>query len=139
MAKLTPMAPDSAGFKVLARLYDLGGTAFISQLIEVLWGGYRSPKQFAQVAAKPLTERGLVVLGKRDKMRITPEGRLLVDSYRRMVPAPRTAVREFKPLNVAKHFNWGETRPGALDYRQAPSLMGGAQVPFFGSDEEKAA
>lgn len=134
MAKLNSLAPDSAGFKVLSRLYDLGGKAFTSQLIDVLWGGYRSPKQFAQVASKPLTERGLVLLGKRDNMRITAEGRLLVESYRRFVPVPRV-VEPFKPLDVAKHMRWGDTRPGALDYRLAPSLMGGVHVPFTGNKD----
>lgn len=129
MAKITPMAPDSAAFKVLSRLYDLEGTAFISQLIEVLWGGSRSPKQFAQVASKPLIERGLATLGKRDTMRITAEGRMLVESYRRLVPAPRAAAH-FKPLDLSKHMRWEETRPGALDYRKAPSLMGGVYVPY---------
>lgn len=133
MAKITPMAPDSAAFKVLSRLYDLEGTAFISQLTEVLWAEYRSPTRFAQLVTKPLTLRGLVAAGQRGAMMMTDEGRLLVETYRRSVAAPRTVPMNTKPLDLSKHMRWGETRPGALDYRKAPSLMGGVYVPYGGN------
>jgi len=130
MAKLIPLAPDSAGFKVLSRLYDLNGTAFVAQLAQVLWAEFRTAKRFEQVVTVPLTMRGLVTLGKRNVLHITAEGRLTIESYRRSMPTPRVAHLHGRPLDVAKHCRFEETRPGALEYRDKPSIMGGARVPY---------
>jgi len=137
MAKLIPLAPDSAGFKVLSRLYDLNGTAFISQLTDVLWVDFRSPKRFEQVVTVPLTMRGLVTLGKIDTMRIAPEGRLLVETYRRTLSKPREVRIDTGPLDP-RYCRFGDTRPGALEYRDKPSLMGGKPVPYRGGRGEKS-
>ncbi|RJG06263.1 hypothetical protein D3870_09785 [Noviherbaspirillum cavernae] len=133
MAKMTPMAPDSAGFKVLSRLYDLNGVAPILQLRNILFGGFRSPKQFEQVAMVPLTMRGLVKLGKRDTMMITAEGRVLVEAYRRSMPTPRVVSVNTKPLDLAKHYSVDAKRAGSMDYRTYPSVMGDERVPYTGS------
>lgn len=142
MAKLNAMAPDSAGFKVLMRLYELGGKATIAQLIETLWTEFRSTPRFHQIATKPLAERGLAMLRttkKSESLEITPEGSLLVQRYTSMLPRRREGSLSSGELNVQKHLRWGDTRPGALDYRSKPSMMGGERVPFRSDEEEKAA
>lgn len=133
MAKMNAMAPDSAGFKVLMRLYQLGGTASIGQLTEALWTEFRSAPRFHQIAAKPLTLRGLVRLikGKTgERLEITKEGRLMVENYKSLLPSHREVVVKTNALNVAKYLQWGQGRPGALDYRSIPSVMAGERVPF---------
>jgi hypothetical protein len=132
MAKLIPLAPDSAGFKVLSRLYDLGGVAFVEQLTEVLCVDFRSAKCFEQIVVIPLTMRGLITLGKTNVMRATAEGRLLIDAYRRTITGPRVLRSDAGQLDP-RHCQFGDTRPGALDYRDIPSLMSGRRVPFRGS------
>lgn len=141
MAKLNAMAPDSAGFKVLIKLYQMGGTATVAQLTETLWTEFRSVPRFHQVATTPLSMRGWVQLKKGkggEKLVITKEGRLMVENYQSLLPRPREAEVKMKPLNPA-NLRWGGMRPGALDYREMPSLMAGERVPFRGSKEEKAA
>jgi hypothetical protein len=133
MAKLNAMAPDSAGFKVLMRLYQLDGKATVTQLTEALWSEFRSAPRFHQIAAKPLTLRGLARLVKRktgECLEITKEGRLMVENYKSLLPGPRTVAAQPAALNVNKYLQWGQGRPGALDYRSFPSVMGGERVPF---------
>ncbi|WP_136419956.1 hypothetical protein [Herbaspirillum sp. ST 5-3] len=142
MAKLNAMAPDSAGFKVLMRLYQLGGKATIAQLVDALWTEFRSTPRFHQIASKPLLERGLAHLAKRktgETLEITKEGRLLVERYQSLLPRPRTGTATPPALDVKKHLSFGQGRPGALDYRNMPSVMGGERVPFRRDEEEKAA
>ena len=143
MAKITPMAPDSAGFKVLVRLYHLGGKAPVSQLIESLWTEFRSTERFERLVTVPLLERGLVkraVKRKGDVLSITLEGSLMVRRYQASLPAPKAQpVPATGALDVKKFLSWGQSRPGALDYREMPSLMGGERVPFRRSKEETEA
>jgi hypothetical protein len=140
MAKLNAMAPDSAGFKVLMRLYQLDGKATIAQLVEALWTEFRSTPRFHQIAAKPLTLRGLARLVKTktgERLEITKEGRLMVENYKSLLPREREASLPAGTLNVKKHLTWGEGRPGALDYRAMPSLMAGERVPYLGREKEE--
>lgn len=133
MAKLIPLAPDSAGFKVLSRLYDLNGKATVAQLSEVLWAEFRSKNRFWQIATVPLMSRGLAgAPNAAGSLTITPEGRLLVEAYRRTITAPRVAPADTGALDP-RHCRFGDTRPGALDYRDKPSLMSGQRVPFRSS------
>jgi hypothetical protein len=134
MAKISPMAPDSAGFKVLVRLHDLGGTASVTELIEALWADFRHKSRFHKVATLPLAERGLVVDQEEAGLVITAEGRMMVESYKRRLPAAKSAPCMPAPLNPAKVMAWGQTRPGALDYRSIPSMMGGERVPYAQDD-----
>lgn len=141
MAKFNALAPDSAGFKVLQRLHLLGGRASIKQLMEALWSDFRSAPRFHQVAAKPLVDRGLVRLSGaagKQSLEISPEGRLLVERYESLLPKPRPVVTAAKPLNASR-LAWGQNRAGALDYRGAPSIMGGERVPYHNVDEETPA
>lgn len=143
MAKITPMAPDSAGFKVLVRLYHLGGKAPVSQLIESLWTEFRSTERFERLVTVPLLERGLVkraVKRKGDVLSITNEGSLVVRRYQASLPAAKTTpLASGGTLDVKKYLSWGQGRPGALDYREMPSMMGGERVPFRQPKEETEA
>jgi hypothetical protein len=133
LAKLNAMAPDSAGFKVLMRLYQLGGSATVGQLTEALWAEFRSAPRFHQIAAKPLTLRGLAQLTKDkagERLAITREGRLTVENYKSLLPTHREVVASEGSLDPKKHLRFGEGRPGALDYRNIPSVMGDQRVPF---------
>ena len=139
MAKLTPMAPDSAGFQTLLRLYDAGGKRSLEALASQMWTGFQSAPRFHQVAVGPLCERGLARMIK-DKqgqyLVITAEGRLMVMRYKMQQPAVTEAYKPgFKPLNTAKH-GYTERRPGAHDYRKLPSVMGCERVPFHGQPDE---
>ena len=133
MAKLTPMAPDSAGFKVLLKLYNLGGKAPISALMGELRPEFQTLLRFDQVAADPLHKRGLVKIVTRkdgEWLTITQEGNLMARRHLASLPDQRPPVALPKPLDVKKFLSWGQGRPGALDYRSIPSLMGGERVPF---------
>lgn len=139
MAKVLGVTPDSAAFKVLMRLYERNGSVPVVELMDTLWSQYRTTDKFLRTVVQPLEERGLADFDTKTAiMTITSEGRLMVESYRRRLPATREQTKPVAVYNPAKHFNWGQTRPGALDYRKAPSLMGGERVPFHGSDEEIA-
>lgn len=142
MAKITPMAPDSAGFKVLVRLYHLGGRASVPDLMETLWTEFRSAPRFEQIVTRPLVERGLVrkvIRQKVERLAITNEGSLMVRQYQASLPVQRTPAATAGMLDANKHLRWGNTRPGALDYREIPSLMGGERVPFRRTKEETTA
>lgn len=133
MAKLTPMAPDSAGFKVLIKLYNLGGKAPATALSEVLQPEFRSAARFSQVATYPLHERGLVRVAMRkgiEWLTITNEGSLMVRRHIASLPEQRLIAMPMKPLDVKKFMSWGQGRPGALDYRAIPSRMGDKRVPY---------
>ena len=130
MAKLTAMAPDSAGFKVLMRLYQLGGVATVRELTDTLWTEFRSAQRFHQIAGKPLTTRGLVRMLEDDRVGLTAEGRLMVESYKSLLPRQREAASPSSVLNLAKHFQYAERRPGSHGYREIPSVMGADRVRF---------
>lgn len=141
MAKITPMAPDSAGFKVLIKLYHLGGRASVAQLMEALWTEFRSAPRFEQIVTRPLFERGLVKVTHKggERLIITNEGSLMVRQYQASIPVHRAQSMSSGALDAKKWMRWGEGRPGALDYREMPSLMGGERVPFRGEKEETEA
>lgn len=138
MAKITPMAPDSAGFQTLLRLFDAGGKRSVDTLTAELWTDFRSPSRFHQIAGQPLIERGWAKLESTPKrgdfMVITPEGRLVAARYRMNQPTTAAAPASvFKPLKAAV-FAYEERRPGSHDYRKMPSLMGGVRVPYKGGN-----
>lgn len=130
MAKLNSLAPDSAGFKVLMRLHQCGGAAPIHILAEALWTGFRSASRFHQIAGVPLLNLGLVTIRKNGNVYITPEGQLLIENYKSRLPAQRQAAPMTGAMNTAKFLTWGQGRPGALDYRSIPSVMGDERVPY---------
>jgi hypothetical protein len=131
VAKLNMMAPDSAGFKVLLRLYELGGTAGLAELMPVIWSDMRSPERFQKVAGMPLVERGFVT-SEADALHLTPEGRSMVERYCSLLPRKREQGYVMKPLDIKRHMRPAPVRSGALDYREIPSLMSGDRVPFKG-------
>jgi len=139
MAKITPMAPDSAGFQTLLRLYDAGGKRSVEFLTAELWSDFRSPARFHKIAGQPLLERGWVKLQstqRGDFMHITAEGRLIVQRHRLNMPTTAAAPSSiFKPLKAAV-FRYEERRPGSHDYRKMPSVMGGERVPYHAGPDE---
>jgi hypothetical protein len=142
MAKLIPMAPDSAGSKVLLKLYHLGGKAPISSLMGELRPEFQTALRFDQVATDPLRKRGLVKVVMRndgDWLMITKEGSLMARQHVASLPEQRKSVASPKPLDVKKFMSWGQTRPGALDYRAIPSRMGNERIPFVRGKEETPA
>lgn len=133
MAKFTPLAPDSAPFKILMRLRDMGGRSTQTELIPKMWGDFTNTKRFKKVALVPLMERGLITVSSR-LVAMTPEGQLFAEHNSALITARRASPNMASTLNLQKYGRPPERRPGAYDYREMPSLIGEKRVPFVKSD-----
>ncbi|TCS37469.1 hypothetical protein EDC30_104273 [Paucimonas lemoignei] len=125
-------------FDALERVHSLGGKASIHQLLAAVNSNFRSPTRLDKLAIQPLALLGFVTRLKTG-IQITPAGQVFIESNAAKSsigakvlpsqPAPPT-----KPLHSASAFDVIEARrPGALDYRNIPSLMGGVRVPYRSS------
>lgn len=138
MAKMIPLAPDSVGFKVLLRLRELGGKATIGDLLLVLWKESRELEYFKQTALGPLLDRRFVTTKGRF-ISMTAEGALYLEHHIKTTAAPRVTENMASTLNLQKHIRPIVGRPGAFDYRNIPSLMGGKRVPYYVQSTHSAA
>lgn len=122
---------------VICRLVDLGGTAKLSSLIEVLSPENRRPYKIQNTVIDILVGLGFVVC-KRDVVEATAAGKDYAGSqlsrpiptcakYVGKVATPRT-VPDPKPLNLARFSSPAVYREGAFDHLKIPSLMGSQRV-----------
>lgn len=117
-----------------------GGSATRAQLASALMSHFRSASRFDQLVVEPLVDNRMARWRGEDELEITLAGRAHVDAEvkapvapkKSSKPVPPRAAAEFKPLRPERYALMQETRPGALDYRKYPSLMGGERVPYRG-------
>lgn len=122
-------------FITLTRLHALGGSAAVTHLAAGLHGKFNSITRLDREVIRPLIDIGFIKSVKAG-VSLTPAGREYVESdaaptssgYVKTKAVVQTV--EVKSLDLSKHMRVEERRPGALDYRQVPSLIGGQRVPF---------
>lgn len=125
------LMPSPPGSAVLRKLFHCGGTGAIDELMLSVPAYFRSEKRFMRMVATPLAKLQFArVLGQR--IVLTPKGRdWVAGQYGEAQDAPSERYRApVRPLNLEKHMRMPVTRPGAFDYRNFPSLVGGERVPF---------
>lgn len=121
---------------VICRLVDLGGTAKLSSLIDVLSPENRRPYKIQNTVIDILVGLGFVVC-ERNVVKATAAGKDYAGNqlsrpiptcvkYVGKVATPRTAP-DHKPLNLAR-FSSAVYREGAFDHLKIPSLMGSQRV-----------
>jgi len=139
MAKHTGPRAESAAYKVICRLVDLGGTATTSRLMDVLSAEYRSLTRFGiQVTDILQSFRFITVNG--GTFVATDAGKLFVARLEKR-PAPVAApyvgkvapVRDVTPFKPLSYFALREAarrtpRAGAFTHRDIPSRMGNQRV-----------
>lgn len=138
MSGYPKLRTNSPAHMVLCRLVDLGGSALLSQLIDVLSAEQQRISVVHNRVIAPLVERGYVVKLGDSGLRATSAGKEYAGSflgrslprferYEGEVAAPRTAPA-FRPLNLARLNAGRPMRDGAFEYEAIPSMMGGARV-----------
>jgi hypothetical protein len=133
----------SPAHRVLCRLVDLGGTAAISRLIDVLSPEYQRVAKIRDRVIEPLRERGYVIEQAGAILKATHDGKeyagaFLGRSFSQMEtfegkPAGPRVAKPFRPLDVTKLAAGRPIRDGAFEYASIPSMMGGARVYPKGS------
>lgn len=121
---------DSPEYAAVVRLAQLGGKADVGQLMPAMWSGFRSVTRFDKRVGEPLIRAGLVVRHANGNYCLTDAGRVFARSHAVEVTLPIEQRRGNGSKVAALMRQAGTLRPGALDYRNHPSLMGGKQVPF---------
>jgi hypothetical protein len=122
---------------VICRLVDLGGTAKLSTLVEVLSPENRRPYKIQNTVLDILVGLGFIVC-ERDVVKATAAGKEYVggelfrhlpvaSTYVGQVALPRTAPNN-KPLNLSKIYPAAIYREGAFEHRSIPSMMGGKRI-----------
>ncbi len=130
----------SAAYQALEQMILAGGSATRTQLASGLLSHFRSASRFEQLVVEPLVDNRMARWRSEDELEITLAGRAHVDAAlaepippkKSGKPVPPRTAPEFKPLRPERYALMQETRPGALDYRKYPSLMGGERVPYRG-------
>jgi len=136
MSKRPRLQTKSNAHVVICRLVDLGGTAKLSSLVEVLNPENRRPYKIQNTVIDILVGLGYIVC-ERDLVRATASGKEYAGGalshpipacakYVGKVATPRTAPDQ-KPLNLAR-FSSAVYREGAFEHRKIPSLMGSKRV-----------
>lgn len=133
MSLARPPRRGTPAFDALERVHALGGNASIPQLLAAVSSHFRSPARLDKLAIQPLTRIGYITRMK-SGIQITAAGQAFIDSSvmkasTASLPAP--VVRRMRSMSVFAVIE--ERRPGALDYRDIPSLMGGVRVPYRSS------
>ncbi len=128
----------SAAYQALEQLIVNGGMATRAQLSTALLSHFRSASRFEQLVVEPLVDNKMAREVGDDAIEITLAGRAHVDASilapapakKSSKPVPARSAPEFKPLRPEHYARVQEMRPGSLDYRKYPSLMGGVRVPY---------
>lgn len=135
MSGYPKLRTNSPAHIVLCRLVDLGGSALLSKLIDVLSAEQQRISVVHNRVIAPLLERGYVVKLGDSGLRATSAGKDYAGSflgrnlprferYEGTVAVPRT-VPAFRPLNLSKIYPAAVYREDAFDHRNIPSMMGG--------------
>lgn len=130
----------SSAFVALEQLVARGGRATYAQIAPAMAVNFRSTTRFEQLVIEPLILNAMARRLPFGEFEITEAGRAHVTFNDSTVPPPRDQagivpppVRpEFRPLQPGRLVSSPDTRPGALDYRRYPSLMGDTRVPYRG-------
>ncbi|MET3134628.1 hypothetical protein AAKU55_004928 [Oxalobacteraceae bacterium GrIS 1.11] len=127
----------SAPFTALSRLHRMGDAARVPAWITAI--GYACPpKQFQANVIDRLVRDALVVVNG-DFITVTKTGLHLLGVAVNAGPVGVPAIvgpayrPEPRSLNVRRHCAAFDPRPGSLDYRAIPSLIGRDRVPFASS------
>lgn len=131
---------NSPAHQVICRLVDLGGTASLQRLIDVLAPENQRVNIVQNKIIKPLLGKGYAMLLDSKTLKATDIGKDYAGQFLgKSLPRVETWVgataqarspRPFKPLDLQK---LNSSRPvvyreGAFDYKEIPSMMGGARV-----------
>lgn len=124
----------SAAHNALVQLEALGGSASISQLSGALQSRFRSASRFDELVIEPLVRFQFIHYFDAEIV-ITRAGRAFLQpanepQMRDVTVAGPVQAPAFKPLTPQYFAGRGLRRPGADDYRNYPSLMGGERVPY---------
>lgn len=117
----------------LSALLSLGGRASISALYRVA-GKSITRTAFDVIVIEQLVFYGLIEKLNDTEVHLTEAGRVYLgvakpaEVYIGKLPEPRIG-NGFKPLRARSAMVF---RPGAFDYRSAPSVVGGTEVPYKG-------
>ncbi len=130
----------SSAFIALEQMIARGGKATYAQIAPALAVNFRSITRFDQLVIETLTLNSMARRLPGGEFEITDIGRAYVTAGDAVKPTAKPengivppAVRpEFRPLQPGRFVSSPDTRPGALDYRQYPSLMGDERVPYRG-------
>lgn len=137
MSSLPRLQRKSNAHLVICRLVDLGGTAKLCSLIEVLSPENRRPYKIQNTVIDILVGLRFIVC-ERDVVKATAAGKNYAGGqlsrpiptgakYVGKVATPRTAPDQ-KPLNLARFASPAVYREGAFDHLKIPSLMGNQRV-----------
>lgn len=127
----------SAAFIALEQMIARGGKSTYAQIAPALAVNFRSITRFEQLVIEPLMLNLMMRRLPNGEFEITDTGRAHVATDGTSKPkkptdgiVPPAERPEFRPLQSGRFVSSPDTRPGALDYRQYPSLMGDERVPY---------
>jgi len=123
---------DSSAYLVLDRLHKLGGKASTDELKPVLLSHFRSTGRFNDLVVRPLLIFKFIQAIKGEFI-LTLCGRLFIESHigqsnKQGQPTEQAYHAPAGTLDLKKHFNFVERRPGALGYREIPSMLANLRV-----------
>ncbi|WP_428719125.1 hypothetical protein [Undibacterium curvum] len=135
MINPAPIRADSAAHTAIVRLVELGGTALLKELQAVLSPRYRMDHIFRSAVVCALVDAGLARMEGRYRLQATCAGKnyagefLSAPEVENYVPqiVPGRALREHRELDISKYRSAAPIRPGSDEYKNIPSLMGGAR------------
>lgn len=115
----------SVAHTALEILCGMGGQATVEVLRAAILSQFGSSGRFKQLVESPLLRRQYIrTIG--TALAVTETGRAWL---RGLESAVAERVPTMKPL---RQLQTGPIRPGAMDFRDIPSLMGGVRVPYHG-------
>lgn len=127
-------AKDSPEYATIIRLHKLGGSASIADLLPAMRTTYQSAPRFMRLVAEPLKAHGFVTQMDGGLALTAKGGKFAQEQTVRMVATKIEAPKS----KIAQLCSMPSTlRPGALDYRDKPSIMGGQRVPFFANRDKE--
>ncbi|WP_428718564.1 hypothetical protein [Undibacterium curvum] len=126
---------DSAAHTALLRLVELGGTALLNELKVPLSPRYRVDHIFRSAVVSALVDAGFARMEDRYRLKATHAGENYAGEFlsapvaKKYVPqiVPGRALREHRELDISKYRSAAPIRPGSDEYKNIPSLMGGAR------------
>lgn len=129
-----------SAYVALEQMIARGGKATYAQITPAMSVNFRSITSFEQLVIEPLILNSMARRLPSGEFEITDAGRAHVTVGESIKPnkpsgagiVPPAVRPEFRPLQPGRFVSSPDTRPGALDYRQYPSLMGDERVPYRG-------
>ncbi len=130
----------SSAFIALEQMIARGGKATYAQITPAMSVSFRSMTRFEHLVIEPLILNSMARRLPSGEFEITEAGRAHITAGEAIKPnkssaadlVPPAVRPEFRPLQPGRFVSSPDTRPGALDYRKYPSLMGEERVPYRG-------